>query len=120
MNSTPPELSEHEQRRRLRWWFWVVLLAPAAVSPLIPGVVSFWAPSDPRSAGGWVMGASLGVLIPINAICSIVASFIFCRARTGRVGSVSVILNGFLFFAMNLILSYAGCMVIAVTASAFS
>jgi len=106
--------------RGLRWWFWLVLFTPAALSPVVPRVVGIWAPSDPGRANAWILGVSLYVLLSIDGICCIAASMIYSRFRKGSVTGPQVVGAALSFFVLNLIIAYAGCMVVGMVESAVS
>jgi hypothetical protein len=72
---------EHDNPTKLRWWFWLVLLLPAIVSPLIPWLVSLCSPLERGRAHAWVLVTSHCVLLPMDAICSIAASMIFAALK---------------------------------------
>ena len=93
--------------RRLRWWFWFLLFAPAVVNVSglsLPGVVTMH-PGEHN----WFSNFVLSVLFLVNLVSSLAAAACLERAFYGRL-SVWIIPVGSAFFFLNLVLSFGGCM----------
>lgn len=101
-------MNEHTPRR-LRWWFWVMLLAPAVsfvlVTPLTPVMKIHL-----QGAEIWIARAVWASFAVMNLLCSLGAAAYLERALYGRVSAWTIPV-GLAFFFLNLVLSFGGCMV---------
>ncbi len=115
-----------EIRRRLPWWFWVVLFLPAALACLVPFVAPYFIElADPRVRNRAMQILSVQVqflfffFVPSNLVCSLIAGRIHSRMRPGGPSPTSMLGNAVLFFFMNLVIAFAGCTVPAYLSEPF-
>jgi hypothetical protein len=92
---------------RLRWWFWLVLFAPALISATAP-VITLW--SHPHNVLAWLSFANIVVAFPLNFVCSIWAARQIILRRDHRSGSSPwMFLWGPLIFFLNAAIAFGGC-----------
>lgn len=93
-------------RPRLRWWFWLVLFAPAMISVSAPLSTLLGHKYDLFS---WVL-LNIYIVLPMNFVCSNWAAKQIVLLRDPRGGSSPwMFLWGPLFFFLNVALVFGGC-----------
>src|SRR5688500_7497971 len=93
--------------QRLRWWFWLVLFAPALISATAPVLTML---SHPHNVLSWLALANIVVAFPLNFVCSIWAARQIVFLRDSRGGSSPwMFLWVPLFFFLNAALAFGGC-----------
>jgi hypothetical protein len=99
--------NETSRLKRIRWWFWLLLIAPAAFS-IAATMLSDVLVSGEEQLGLMVSLNLLGAL-PLNGICSACCAVHLSRVRTGETRLAWLVLGTLGFFALNVALAFAGC-----------
>jgi hypothetical protein len=93
--------------RKIRWWFWLLLVAPAIFS--IAGTTLSEAIVKGEEQLGLMVSVNLLGALPLNGICSACCAIHLSRVRTGTVHMAWLILGTLGFFALNIAIAFAGC-----------
>lgn len=102
MSDAQPQTS-----RQLRWWFWLVLFAPAMISLSAPAPARWL---HPHNVLGWICFVNLFVALPLNFVCSNWAAKRIILRRDPRGGSSPwMFLWGPSIFFLNVALVLGGC-----------
>ena len=94
-------------RRKLAWWFWLMLFAPAVTSVALTAcAAAFGQGEEPL---GWMIGMNLLLALPLNGICAACGAVHLSRVRTGQTHPVWVVVGALGIFGLNVALAFAGC-----------
>jgi len=102
--------SDPKDRKKLRWWFWVVLFLPVFMAFAAPYIASAL---GARGLGALIDG-QVWLFLPLNALCSMIAANVLVSSVSAFSRRASVVGTSICLFLMNICIAFAGCLVVNV------